>query len=172
MICNEAILVKAGTLVYRNYDHRFVMQTEKSKTVRKIRVSIEALACGGKLQLKATDEDGVTALYEGEETFEIATNPNQAERLKQQLAKCGDTDFECEHVDYKGEVLFVPAGTANAARRNLLDRLIEQREKQREVEIGHGLDHRAVGAYQHHDEGAADARYDHAGRGHGAEKKH
>ncbi len=133
VICNEAIQVKAGTLVYRNYDHRFVMQTVKSKTVRKIRVSIEALACGGKLQLKATDEDGVTALYGGEETFEIATNPNQAERLKQQLAKCGDTDFECEHVDYKGEVLFVPAGTANAARRNLLDRLTEQREKQREV---------------------------------------
>lgn len=133
VICNDAVKIKVGTIVYRNYDHRFVMQTEKAKTVRKIRVSIEAWGQDGKLRLKATDEDGVIACYESGEAFERATNANQAERLKQQLAKCGDTDFECEHVSYEGEVLFVPAGTANAARRGLLDRLVEKREEQREI---------------------------------------
>lgn len=133
VICNEAVKIKAGTVVYRNYDHRFVIQTEKARTVRKIRISIEALAQGGRLHLKATDENGVTARYEGEEVFEIATNPNQAERLKQQLTKCGDSDFECEQVSYEGETLFVPAGVANAARRCLLEQLSKNREEQREV---------------------------------------
>lgn len=133
IVCKDAVKIRTGTVVYRNYDHRFVMQTEKSGTVRKIRISIEALAHDGKLQLKATDEDDVTAFYESGETFEIATNPNQAERIKQQLAKCGDTDFECGRVSYEGEILFVPAGAANAARRCLLDRLLKNREEQREV---------------------------------------
>lgn len=133
VICNDPVNVKAGTVIYRNYDHRFVMQTEKSGTVRKIRISVEASAQDGKLRLKATDEDGVTAFYESEETFETATNPNQADRLKQQIAKCGDSDFECERVDYEGEILFVPAATANAARRCLLDRLVKNREEQQEV---------------------------------------
>jgi len=44
-----------------------------------------------------TDEDGVQVILRSEETFEKAQNPQQAERLKQQLLKCGDSDFECVH---------------------------------------------------------------------------
>lgn len=76
-----------------------------------------------------TDEDGVQVNLRSEETFEKAQNPQQAERLKQQLLKCGDSDFECESVDLKGEeVLFIPAAAANALRRKLLEELIEARE--------------------------------------------
>lgn len=134
VICNEVVSVKPDTLIFRNYDHRFVMQLEKAKSVRKIRISIEAIAECGRLKLKVTDEDGVSAVYEPEEMFEQAANPNQAERLKQQLAKCGDTDYECETVSYLGhEILFVPAASANAARRCLLDQLGRNRDEQRMV---------------------------------------
>lgn len=144
VISNDTVKVESGTVVYRNYDHRFVMQTEKSGTVRKIRIFIDVSAQCGKLLLKATDEDGVTALYESEEIFEKATNPNQADRLKQQLSKCGDTDFECERVAYEGEILFVPAGTANAVRRRLLDRLVINREERREIIRMNGLNEQAT----------------------------
>lgn len=132
IVCNEMVIIPSGTLIFRNYDHRFVMQLEKAKSVRKIRISIEATTREGHLILKTVDENGVTAIYESEEVFEIATNPDQAGRLQQQLAKCGDTDFECESVRYlSNEILFVPAAAANGTRRNLLNQLIKNREDQR-----------------------------------------
>lgn len=132
VVCNEMVKVKPDTAIYRNYDHRFVMRLEKAKSIRKIRISMNVTACCGRLKLEALDEDGVSAVYEPEDVFEPASNPNQAERLQQQLSKCGDSDFECETVRYlSGEVLFVPAAAANSARRCLLDLLSKAREEQR-----------------------------------------
>lgn len=132
VISNEIVKIKPDTVVYRNYDHRFVMQLEKAKSVRKIAISMDVQACVGRLKLKATDEDGVSVVYEPEEVFEPAANPNQSERLCQQLSKCGDSDFECEAVRYlSDEILFVPAAAANAIRRCLLDLLCKAREEQR-----------------------------------------
>lgn len=134
VICNEMLTVRPGTELYRNYDHNFVVRLEREKSVRKIRIEIKAVADGGRLKLEATDEDGKTAVYEPEEVFEQANRPEQAERIKQQLMKCGDTDFVCESVEYGGgEILFIPAAAINAARRCLLDRLCEVREQERTV---------------------------------------
>lgn len=128
--CNEIVKAQPGTVLFRNYDHRFITQLEKSGSVRKIRVNILVVTEGNRLKLQVIDEDGVTACFEPEESFEIASDPQQSERLKQQLLKCGDTDYECGKIEISGEnILFVPAAMANAARRNLLQQLTEARER-------------------------------------------
>lgn len=133
IVCNETVKLRPGTELFRNYDHRFNIRLDKVKSVRKIRIKIKAWTADRCLWLEVTDEDGVQVNLRSEETFEKAQNPQQAERLKQQLLKCGDSDFECESVDLKGEeVLFIPAAAANALRRKLLEELIEAREARRE----------------------------------------
>lgn len=133
IVCNEAVKIRPGTELFRNYDQRFNSRLDKVKSVRKIRIKIKAGTADRHLWLEVTDEDGIQADLHSEETFEKAQNPRQAERLKQQLLKCGDTDFECESVDLDGEeVLFVPAAAANALRRQLLEALAEVREARRE----------------------------------------
>lgn len=141
LICNEVLTIPVGSILYRNYDHQFVIRTEKEKTVRKIRIIIEAFAKDGKLALNVTDENGTFAEYETADRFEKATNPQQEERIKQQLEKCGDSDFICDDVRYNGnEILFIPAAAVNAARRCLLERLTEVREANREVVLMNGID--------------------------------
>ncbi len=132
VLCNEIPSVKVGTELYRNYDHRFVMALEKAKSVRKISVSMQVKAKEGYLLLECRDEDGVVVNVQSEELFEKANNPSQQERLKQQLVKCGDTDYICDCIEYLSEdVLFVPAVSANALRRILLEKLTEERKLNR-----------------------------------------
>lgn len=131
--CNETVKIKQGTALYRNYDHRFVMQMEKSKSVRKIAVWIEVSVCGRHLKIRCTDEDRNVAEIQSDEVFEPANNLQQQERLKQQLMKCGDTGFICESVEFiDKEVLFVPSAVANTLRRKVLGELERMREENRE----------------------------------------
>ena len=112
IVCNETVKLRPGTELFRNYDHRFNIRLDKVKSVRKIRIKIKAWTADRCLWL-GSDEDGVQVNLRSEETFEKAQNPQQAERLKQQYLKCGDSDFECESVDLNGEeVLFIPAAAA------------------------------------------------------------
>ncbi len=132
--CNERVDLKPGVMLYRNYDHRFVTQMEKAKSVRKIRIRMEVDVQDDRLHLTACDEDGTVADVLSEEHFETADNPRQKERLQQQLMKCGDTEFLCESVDFLSDkILFVAAATANLLRRNLLERLSDARAEKREI---------------------------------------
>lgn len=133
IVCNEVVRVKPGTELYRNYDHRFVMQLEKMKSVRKIPVSMLVRNCSGHLEISCTDGEGNRGYVCSDEVFDKAENPQQRERLLLQLTKCGESDYECKDIRYEGEeVLFVPAAMANALRRRVLEQLSVCREKQRE----------------------------------------
>ena len=95
---------------------------------------MEVMVQQARLHLSVCDEDGITADLISEDVFETASNPQQKERLLQQLMKCGDTEYVCESVDYLSEeILFVPAAAANLLRRALLDRLTAIRAESREV---------------------------------------
>ncbi len=134
LVCNERVEVKPGTTLFRNYDHRFVTQLEKAKSVRKIRINMEVRVQNARLQLTACDEDGMRSVLTSEDTFEPASSPQQKERLKQQLMKCGDTEYLCESIDYRSdEILFVPAAAANLLRRKLLEQLTAIRAEHREM---------------------------------------
>ena len=134
VICNENVQIAPGTVIFRNYDHQFVVKIEREKSVRKIRIWLSVQAREGQLELKVTDEDGIIVTHLSGKVFEKAEKPGQKERIIQQLEKCGDSDYCCEQTDYTGEeVLFIPAAEINALRRLLLDKLSEEREKQREL---------------------------------------
>lgn len=134
LVCNEPPRVKPGLTLYRNYDHRFVSQLEKAKSVRKIPLQIEVGVKDGHLLLTGKDADGISVTVTSAETFEPASNPQQQERLRQQLMKCGDTEYGCESVLFRcREILFVPAAAANALRRELTAKLTDLRGRQRSL---------------------------------------
>lgn len=132
LVLNESVTLPKDTLLYRNYDRCFVNQLEKEKSVRKIRIKITASEEQEHLCLTGTDEDENTVNCRSKEVFEEAVNPVQEERIRQQLGKCGDTDFVCEEVEYKGKVLFIPSAVLNGLKRDLLTALSAEREKNRE----------------------------------------
>lgn len=132
VICNEIVSIGKGTFLYRNYDHRFVIQVEKAKSVRKIAFRMEVAVCENRLHIRCIDEDQNVAEILSEEMFEPADNPVQQERLRTQLIKCGDTDYVCHECTFlPGQVLFVPAATANGLRRKVLETLSRVREQHR-----------------------------------------
>jgi len=63
-----------------------------------------------RLVLVAMDENGISVTVWSDETFEVATNPTQVERVVGQLRKSGDTEYDCYEVEYHDEmVLFIPS---------------------------------------------------------------
>lgn len=133
LVLNETVKAEAGTLLYRNYDHRFVTEIEKKKSLRKIPIRIEAGEEDFRLVLKAVDEDGMEVGIMSDKVFEEAGNQKQKERILLQLMKCGDSFFICEEAVYSGKVLFIPSAELNVLKRKMLEALVAQRENKREV---------------------------------------
>lgn len=125
-------------MLYRNYDHQFVTQLERAQAVRKIAISIQVSVVNGRLKIVCSDEDKNQVEVVSADSFDKANNPQQRERLMQQLEKCGDSDYTCREISYEGdEVLFVPAAAANALRRIVLESLEQKRAEHREIlELG------------------------------------
>ena len=130
--CNEVVKIKVGTALFRNYDHQFVSQLEKSKSSRKIEISMHVTVLDQRLKIEAIDEDGNRVAIVSDTCFEEANNPQQRERLLQQLSKCGDSDYVCQEITYTDKkVLFIPTAIANAFRRQVLELLDQKREENR-----------------------------------------
>lgn len=130
--CNEIPDIRPGMFLYRNYDRLFVAQTERKKSVRKIRIIFRVTVQEGKLTLCVEDEDGVQAVLQPEEVFGLARDERQRERMAEQLKKCGGSEYICQEVFYEGETVFVPSARLNSFRRSLLELLTEERAVRRE----------------------------------------
>ena len=120
-----------GLKIYRNYDHAFVKNLDRSKTRRTIGVSAEIAADAGKLTLRFTDDEGNKSEKSVEGTFDPAQNPLKAkETLRQQTAKTGDTVFRVENIEIKWDSpRFIPSAILNGLRREALDELESIRRK-------------------------------------------
>lgn len=138
LVCNEKVAIPPGTILYRNYDRQFDALLSR-ESVRKIRITIQLRVDETGIELSATDENGNTVYKLIEEKFDKAENPQQEERIKGQLMKCGDSEFVCEEATYEGEVLFIPSARLNAMRRELLEDLRQERERNREVIRGNAM---------------------------------
>lgn len=125
--------VRVGSVVYRNHDHRFLSALEKSRPERRIGVRMTLRETANGLALSAVDEDGNRAEVEAGVEKQVALKPAQmVETVRRQLTKTGETGFECQEVEIAWTTpLFVPVGTLNAMRRDLLDRLAQVREQNR-----------------------------------------
>lgn len=120
--------MRAGTMLFRNYDHRFITALGRSRIHRQLSVtaSVEVTAECLRLILK---EDRTTITCQRDGYFEEARNPQQAlESIRTQVAKTGDTIYTVSQVEVHWDVpRFIPRSLLNELRREgiaQLDRVV------------------------------------------------
>ena len=123
---NKMFGIKEGLIIYRNSDVEFEKQLKNSKTKRQIAVNITVLED----KIEAIDEDNnkVSVLINSKE---VANNKEKMkETLIHQLQKTGDSDFFCEKIGIKAtNIPFLPISQINSLRRELFDKLMQERIK-------------------------------------------
>jgi putative protease len=125
--------LEKGTFIYRNHDHDFIRNLEKSRIRRKIRVELKLESTPEGLRLSARDEDGNEAFHSANHEKKPAEKKELAERtLNKQLTSMGDSDFLCVRLDLNlDEIPFIPLSVLNGLRREILRQLEEIRLQNR-----------------------------------------
>lgn len=120
--------VEVGAKVYRNYDHRFVLALDRSRTRRKIAATAQLTLSADGITLLVTDCEGVQAVVKREMPLEPSTDREKmiltAER---QVAKSGGTLFDVESTKVEGGEFFAPASAIADVRRECLELLLRRR---------------------------------------------
>ena len=116
--------IRPGVELYRNFDRRFNLVLERSRTRRVIPVTARVEFMDGGLRLSYRDCEGFEASAGHDGPFDEARDVAAMERtLRTQAARCGDTIFEVRDVSIEGPVRFVPASLLGELRREALDGL-------------------------------------------------
>lgn len=125
--------IRKGTRIYRNHDHVYLRQLEKSQPVRAIEVEFTLQESPEGFTLTVVDEDGnhASATLVTEKVH--AEKPEQAlATVEKQLRKTGGTAFECTGVSIHWQrPYFLPVATLNELRRAALDNLLAVRAQNR-----------------------------------------
>ncbi len=123
---NKKTSIKIGTNVYRNQDTEFEKLLKNSKTHRILKTNIEF----NKNEIIAKDENGTIAKINFK-SEEIAKNSEKMiENIKSQFKKTGNTNFEIKEITINTDnIPFLPISKLNELRREILDKLIEERLK-------------------------------------------
>ena len=128
--------VTKGMKVYKTTSVSLAKRVEVTeKSVPKIDIYGEVSAkLGEPLKIMAWDNDSNMITVETEEVFETATNtPLSVERLKQQLEKTGNTPFNFAYININmDEGITMPISVINKIRRELLEKLEQNRTKHHE----------------------------------------
>lgn len=127
-----------GRSIYRNCDHRFSTKLAHGAGQRKIRLSMLLKDTPAGLELSCVDEDKNRATVEILTDKEPARQKDKARKtIDSQLTKLGNTPFECSEVCVETEdVYFLSISGLNAARRDLVRRLLEVRRASRPTKRG------------------------------------
>lgn len=120
--------IKAGTKIFRNYDHSFDKELGK-ECRRKIRADIIVEEIPSGLKAIITDEDGNTTNEIFKLKKDIASNQEKAvETFRMQFTKSGDTIFEITSLKLNFvKPLFLPVSMLNELRRTLLAKIEKER---------------------------------------------
>lgn len=122
---NKKDKLKVGMTIYRNFNAKFEKQLEKSKIKRRICVNFEF----DNGILRAIDEDQNITNIQILST-EIAKNQDKMrENFISQLNKTGESDFYVEGINIKSDLPFLPISEINNLRREILEKLMEERIK-------------------------------------------
>lgn len=121
--------IAEGCKIYRNYDHEFLKQLEKTEFKRKIGIDIKVFENEKNIIFEAVDEDGISEQISLRNIFEPAQNKNKAlENIEKQLNKLGETIYTAEKTQIKlTEIPFIPIKDLNKIRRNLIEKLDKKR---------------------------------------------
>ena len=122
--------IEVGVAVYRNSDHKFNLQLERSRTRRVIPTRGEVVVEQDRIVLKYRDCEGVEASAERGVGLDVAKNREANRRsIETQVAKSGDTIFAVRGVEVRGDEWFVPASLMTELRREALEKLLAERRK-------------------------------------------
>lgn len=118
-------------IIYRNYDADFEKKLSNSKTCRKLGVSF----LYNEKILHVKDEDGNETAMEID-SKEIPQNPDKMKEVFiTQLKKTGESDFYVTKVEINGCLPFMRISEINNIRREILDKLMEERLSNYERDI-------------------------------------
>lgn len=129
--CAITAQLRPGMTIYRNLDYVFDQLLQKPSAVRKVPVDMCLEIFSGGLVLRLSDGHGVAAEVRRDAVFETARQP-QRENYRRQLSKLGDTCFLLRQLEIRVEGLedyFVPSSLLSEVRRELCERLLQQRKE-------------------------------------------
>ena len=119
--------IKPRTKLYRNFDQEFERILSRKSAERKIAVNILLADNNFGFSLTLTDEDDNSITLTLPREKEPARTP-QADNLKTQLAKLGNTPFEAKKIEISfSENWFLPASVLADFRRQAIEKLIAAR---------------------------------------------
>jgi len=140
---NEADLsaVRCGAVVRRTDDPRLERELEisfaRSRVHRPSRLDVCATARPGEaLTLRASDDEGNTAVATGDQPLSPATrHALTAESLREQLDRLGDAPFVLGEVKVEGKGAMAPRSVVNRLRREVVAELMERRRAKARREL-------------------------------------
>ncbi len=129
----ERVVIKPGTLLFRNFDQHFESLLAKKSAERKISAQITIQESANRLLFLLTDEDNISSQYILHDQLEEANQPEkQLANIQRTLSKSGDTSFEIKNVSVEcSKIYFIPASTLAEIRRVLISLLEQEREQKR-----------------------------------------
>ncbi|MCQ2218819.1 MAG: U32 family peptidase [Paludibacteraceae bacterium] len=130
----ERINIEPGTELFRNFDQQFEKTLAKKSSDRRINATVSIVEKDKLLSITATDEDNISVSLTPDFTLtELAQNKERAiEQLNTQFKKSGNTIFDVKEVFIETtDAYFIPASIMAEWRRELLEKLEEERERRR-----------------------------------------
>ena len=119
--------LKPKTRLYRNFDQEFEKLMQKKSAERKMAVDICLTENNFGFTLSFTDEDDNSVSITLERAKEPARTP-QADNLRNQLSKLGNTPFEANDIKIDlSDNWFIPSSELSELRRNAVEKLLEAR---------------------------------------------
>ncbi len=124
----KKIPLKKGMPVFRNFNHQFSRQMAGETSQRRIGLSLVLAETEAGVVLEGTDQDGGRARIHMDIAKEPARDSARAEAaIKKQLGKLGQTPFELTSLILPLNPLFFQAKILNQLRRDLVEKLTEER---------------------------------------------
>ena len=128
IIPNRIEGITKGAKVYRNYDHRFTLSLDRSRTRRAVDVKAWLTLSAEGCTLKVKDEQGIEAEVTRKESLQPANDPQKmCDTARRQIEKSGGTIFSVTEVEVKGGEFFAPASLLSDMRREALESLLKAR---------------------------------------------
>ncbi|VBB46100.1 Uncharacterized protease YdcP [uncultured Paludibacter sp.] len=124
--------IEKNTLVFRNQDHEFDKILSGKTSERKMEVNMEFSEKENGFSIQITDEENITVSMDFPTEKQPAKNAATAKQnIVNQLSKLGNTIFEAKNISVKTNAdWFIPASQINEWRRQIVDLLETEREKQ------------------------------------------
>ena len=128
IIPNRMDGIVAGADVYRNYDHRFALAVDRSRTRRTIDATAHLTLAADGISLTIKDCEGISATITRDMTLEPSSDQKKmTDTARRAIEKSGGTIFSIGSVEVLGGEYFAPASLLADVRREALEALRQAR---------------------------------------------